>query len=96
MPEILFNAFSFLQKKLKANGFDHSNVTIDVPENHSVIDLIKSMDLDPDGIEAVFVNGKAGDFEYIIKDKDRIALIPPGTPGPHRLLLGIRPGDPIK
>ncbi len=52
MPEILFNAFSFLQKKLKANGYDYSNVNIDVPENHSVIDLIKSMDLDPDGVEA--------------------------------------------
>jgi hypothetical protein len=93
MPEILFNAFSFIQKKLKKNGFDYANVQITIPEDHTVIDLIHSLKLKSDDVEAVFINGKANSFGYIIQDNDRVGLIPPGTPGPHRLLLGIRGKD---
>ena len=90
MPEILFNAFSFIQKKLKQNGFDYANANITIPKDHTVFDLIHSLELNKDDVEAVFINGKASTFDYIIQDNDRVALIPPGTPGPHRLLLGIR------
>ena len=90
MPEILFNAFSFLQKKLKKNGFEYANARITVPENHRASDLIRSLKLEDQDVESVFINGKAGTFETVIREGDRIALIPPGTPGPHRLLFGIR------
>ena len=93
MPTILFNAFSFLQKKLKANGYEFSNVLMEIPENCTILELIESVELDPDDLEAVFLNGKAGNFDDVLKDNDRVAFIPPGTPGPHRLLLGIRPRD---
>ncbi len=43
MPEILFNAFSFLQKKLKKNDFEYADVKIMVPQNHTVLDLINSL-----------------------------------------------------
>ncbi len=92
MPEILFNAFSFLRKKLEKNGFEYVNVKRTVPEDNTVLDLIHSLKLEKQDVEAVFVNGKAGSFGQVIQDNDRIALIPPGTPGPHRYLLGIR-GD---
>lgn len=91
MPTILFNAFSFLQKKLKANGYEYSNVTMEIPEGFTINELIESVELSHDDLEAVFLNGKAGNFDDELKDNDRVALIPPGTPGPHRLLLGIRP-----
>ena len=29
-------------------------------------------------------------FDTIIQDNDRVALIPPGTPGPYRVLLGFK------
>jgi molybdopterin converting factor small subunit len=93
MPEILFNAFSFLQKKLKKNDFDYANVTITVPPETSALDLIYSLKLERTDVECVFINGKADVFDYIIQDGDRVGLIPPGTPGPHRFLLGIR-GNP--
>lgn len=92
MPEILFNAFSFLRKKLEKNGFEYVNVKATVPENHTALDLIHSLKLEKHDVEAVFVNGRAGSFGHVIQDNDRVALIPPGTPGPHRYLLGIR-GD---
>jgi len=90
MPEILFNAFSFLQKKLKSNGFDYENVKTTVRDNHTISDFMHDLKLEEQDVEAVFINGKAGTFKAVIKEGDRIALIPPGTPGPHRLLLGIR------
>jgi hypothetical protein len=90
MPEILFNAFSFLQKKLKKNGFEYANVKIIVPENQTALDLIHSLKLKREDVECVFINGKANSFGYVIQDNDRVGLIPPGTPGPHRYLLGIR------
>ncbi len=90
MPEILFNAFSFLQNKLAKNGFEYVNVKMTVPENHTPLDLVSTLKLDDHDVEAVFINGKAGAFETMILEGDRIALIPPGTPGPHRLLFGIR------
>lgn len=42
-------------------------------------------------IEAVFINGKAYQPEEgLVKPGDRVAFIPPGTPGPYRVLLGIK------
>lgn len=93
MPEILFNAFSFIQKKMKKNGFEYKNANLTIPENQTVIDLIHTLKLKKDDVEAVFINGKANSFGHIIQDNDRVGLIPPGTPGPHRLLLGIRRND---
>ncbi len=90
MPEILFNAFSFLQRKMKKNGFEYRDANLTIPENHTVFDLIHTLKLTKDDVESVFINGKANSFGYIIQNNDRVGLIPPGTPGPHRLLLGIR------
>lgn len=56
----------------------------------SAADLAKRLDLPTDEIEAVFINGKAQSLtEGQVKPGDRVAFLPPGTPGPHRFLLGI-------
>ena len=39
-------------------------------------------------IEVVFINGKAHQPADVIHPGDRVSLVPPGTPGPHRVLLG--------
>ena len=40
MPEITFNAFSFLQKKLKAKQIEYSNVSMTVKPGSCANDLI--------------------------------------------------------
>jgi len=87
---ITFNAFSFLQKKLREKNIEYSNATINLAPQTSVLDLIKKVELIPDDVEVVFINGKVVPFDTIIKDKDRVALLPPGTPGPYRVLLGFK------
>ncbi|MBT3386998.1 MAG: MoaD/ThiS family protein [Desulfobacula sp.] len=90
MPVITFNAFSFLQKKLKKKQIDYSNVTMTLKPGTSAKDLILQVQLAPEDVEVVFINGKVAPVDTIILDKDRVALIPPGTPGPYRVLLGFK------
>lgn len=89
MATILFNAFSFLQKKLQENNYEYSNVKIDIVEGETVMDIIESMGLEKNDVEGIFVNGKIKPFDALLLDGDRVALFPPGVPGPYRVLLGI-------
>lgn len=90
MPVITFNAFSFLQKKLKEKQVNYSNVTMTIKQGMSARDLIFQVKLDPEEVEVVFINGKVASFDTVLQDKDRVALVPPGTPGPYRVLLGFK------
>lgn len=88
MPAITFNAFSFLQKKLKEKGMPCSNVSMTIDAETSAEDLIRQVHLAPEEVEAVFINGKVSLFDTILQENDRVAFVPPGTPGPYRVLLG--------
>ena len=40
-------------------------------------------------VELIFINGKVFlSADAIVNPGDRVALVPPGTPGPYRVLLG--------
>lgn len=88
MPVILFNAFSFLQKKLKDKKIPYSNVSMTIKPETTAEELISQVRLAPEEVEAVFINGKVSSFDTILQDEDRVALVPPGIPGPYRVLLG--------
>ncbi len=90
MPVVTFNAFSFLQKKLKDKNIEFSNVQLEIPEGVTANDIILQVQLSDDDVEAVFINGKVAQFDTTINHGDRIALVPPGTPGPYRVLLGFK------
>lgn len=96
MATICFKAFSFLQRKLQAEGLDWCNECMDIQEGQTVEDIIKGLGLDVEHVEAAFVNGRVSPFSTTLKDNDRLALVPPGTPGPYRVLLGIRDGNETK
>ena len=89
MGSILFNAFSFLQKQLKERNIPCTNVRINFSEGQRVADVLAEMQISETDIEGVFVNGKIAPTDTLLKDGDRIAAFPPGTPGPYRLLLGM-------
>lgn len=66
--------------------------TIDVcipPEGCTGRELAGKLDLPMEKIEAVFINHVVYDLDSQIKAGDRVAFVPTGVPGPHRLLLGI-------
>lgn len=87
---IILNAFSFLREQLSKKGFPYLNAAMTIQENMSVNELIRWMELEPSSVEAVFINHKVCQKETILKEGDRVALLPPGTPGSYRLILGIK------
>ncbi len=53
-------------------------------------ELLVRLDVSFDAVESLFVNHKAiGLADAVIRPGDRVALVPPGVPGPHRFCLGI-------
>lgn len=90
MATIIFNAFSFLQKKLKSKNLEYVNARLSIEQGTTVRDLIHQMDLTERDVEAVMLNGKVGLLDTILQDQDRVAFVPPGTPGPYRVMLGFK------
>jgi hypothetical protein len=63
-------------------------------------ELLSFLSIDSARVESLIVNHSAiGVEDAIIHPGDRVALVPPGVPGPHRLLLGIhgqtKPAQPF-
>lgn len=53
--------------------------------------LLAQLEIPEESVEVVFVNGKASKAEQAeVRPGDRVALAPPGVPGPYRVLLGFR------
>ncbi len=78
MINIIFSAFSFLKPKLKEKNIECSNSKMQIPENLTVIHFIEYLGLSQEDVEAVFINHKILPKNTVIKDEDKIALVPPG------------------
>lgn len=52
-------------------------------------DIACELELPLEKIEAVFVNHLIYSLDHVVRAGDRVAFVPQGIPGPHRLLLGI-------
>jgi hypothetical protein len=64
---------------------------LDVQGPLSGKDLLDLLDIEAGMVEVIFVNGKAFTPDVaIMTPGDRIALAPPGVPGPYRVLLGFK------
>ena len=66
-----------------------SPYVLNLDEEVTGLELIAMLQIEKKQVEIIFINGKAVlPFEALIKPGDRVALVPPGTPGPYRVLLG--------
>ena len=53
--------------------------------------LMEKLEVPVERVEVLLVNGKAfWPSAAVIHPGDRVALLPPGTPGPYRVLLGFK------
>ncbi|NCC24153.1 MAG: MoaD/ThiS family protein [Deltaproteobacteria bacterium] len=90
MATVVVSAFSFLQSTFASKGLSPYETRVDITPGQNLQGLIKSLGLSDDEVEGAFVNGKVHTMDTVLNDGDKIALVPPGTPGPYRVLLGIR------
>lgn len=87
---IILNAFSFLREKLKQKGIPYVDAPWVVNDKTRIVDLIDSLGLEQKEVEAVFLNNTVVSKETELHENDRVALLPPGTPGSFRLLSGLK------
>lgn len=89
MAEVEVRAFSFIKRLFDDRGWP-SPLKYRLEQPCSSLELADRLRIPRDLVEAVFINGTVFRPEAaIVKPGDRVAFIPPGTPGPYRLLLGI-------
>jgi hypothetical protein len=90
MAMIELHAFMWLADLFKERGWTLPHY-IQIEEEIGVIQLLDILDIPLQKVEVVFINHKAYSLEQaLIKPGDRVALVPPGVPGPHRFLLGFK------
>ena len=87
--EVTIRTFGCLHTLRCENG-QPTTVTREVPEGGmSAGDIATELGLPHDQIEGIFCNGTVYPLERIVMPGDRIAFVPYGTPGPHRVNLGL-------
>jgi len=69
----------------------HSPFEMEIPKKVITgIQLAEVLGLPSDDIECIIVDGKAQDLDFKITCCQRLAFVPYGTPGPYRLILGLK------
>ncbi|WP_166512211.1 MoaD/ThiS family protein [Desulfallas thermosapovorans] len=80
--------FSFLKEIFDQRGWPFP-VQVPLDGNCTAEELARRMELPREKIEGVFINGLAGPLNRTVHPGDRVAFVPPGTPGPYRVILGL-------
>lgn len=81
--------FGTLHSARRAAGLP-TTVDVPVPESGATARQVAlGLELDLGVIEGVFVDGTVYGIDHPVAPGDRVAFVPHGTPGPHRLYLGL-------
>jgi molybdopterin converting factor small subunit len=88
--QIKLKAFSTLRPHLESHHIGYLGELYQCPENLDIQGLIFHLGFNANEVEGAFVNHTVVPKTTKLKDGDMVALIPPGTPGSYRLILGIK------
>lgn len=87
---IELHAFMGLAEDFRRRGWSNPHAFA-ISGELSGPELLERLEIDPRRVEVMFVNRKAFAADTAaIRPGDRVALVPPGVPGPHRFLLGFK------
>ncbi len=81
-------AFSFIKEIFDQRGWPFP-MEVPLEKECTAAELAEGLEIPREKIEAVFVNGVVRKLNEPVKPGDRVAFVPPGTPGPYRVILGI-------
>ena len=86
-------AFMDLSSVFRSRDWPNPKV-VDIAGQLSGEQLLELLALPTEMVEVIFVNGKAFTPDNaVVGEGDRVALAPPGVPGPYRVLLGFKKMD---
>ena len=80
--------FSFIKEIFDQRGWPFP-MMFKLEEECTATELAEKLELPREKIEGVFINGNAGPLDRTVRPGDRVAFVPPGTPGPYRVILGL-------
>ncbi|MFZ5597598.1 MAG: MoaD/ThiS family protein [Bacillota bacterium] len=80
--------FSFIKEIFDKRGLTFP-FYVDLDGECSASELARRLEIPEEMIEGVFINGIAGGVDRTVSPGDRVAFVPPGTPGPYRVILGL-------
>jgi len=84
------HAYMGLAELFKQRGWANPHA-FEIAQPMSGGELLKALDIGAEAVEVIFVNRKAYAADIArVQPGDRVALVPPGVPGPHRFLLGFK------
>ena len=81
--------FGFLRRHMDAQGLPYNVHEEIARKGEAAYDIAGRLQLPPEEIEAVFLNGKVINIYDRVFPGDRVAFFPYGTPGPYRVFLGM-------
>ena len=87
--KIQIRMFGALHTLRRERGLPSQAEVLVPSSGRSARDIATELDLPLNRIEGVFINHRVFGMDDLIYPGDRVALVPPGVPGPHRFLLGI-------
>jgi hypothetical protein len=88
-PSVTVRIFGSLRALRTVRGLPHT-LAVEVPDDGiAARELAISLGLPPEKIEGVFVNHDLHGIGVHVSPGDRVAFVPYGTPGPHRVFLGL-------
>ncbi len=86
-------AFMQLSALFAARGWGNPHA-LEVERDITGKELLAALAVAREDVESLIVNRRAASVEEtILRPGDRVALVPPGAPGPHRILLGLWGGS---
>jgi hypothetical protein len=87
---IELRAFMGLADVFRERGWGNPR-ELTIPGPTKGFDLLAILDIPAERVEGIFINGKVAlPPAAVINPGDRVALAPPGIPGPYRVLLGFK------
>jgi molybdopterin converting factor small subunit len=90
---VTIRLFGFLRYWMKDKGLPDCLEKPIPAAGRSGRGLARDLGLPEERIEAVFRNGVIQRLDEDVFPGDRVAFVPPGTPGPYRVLLGMVRGE---
>lgn len=82
--------FMFLAELCKERNWP-TPMQMEIEDELTGLALLAKLEIPEERVEVLLVNGKTvWPSVAVIRPGDRVALLPPGTPGPYRVMLGIR------
>jgi hypothetical protein len=91
MPSMIeLRAFMDLSDTFRKRNWSNPK-EVEIQGEITGLELLAILGIPEEMVEVVFVNGKAYTPPFaVVTGGDRVALAPPGVPGPYRVLLGFK------